>query len=1855
MKAERTSDGLSAEKRALLAKRARANAELVDALAGEPIAIVGASCRFPGADSLESFWALLRDGVDAVRTVPPDRWDGKALFDPDPRVPGKMAVRWGGFLDDIRSFDAEFFGISAREAERMDPQQRLALEVGWEALESAGCARDHVSGTAAGVFIGVCTHDYGDLQRGDPGSLNAYVASGTAHSIVANRLSYWLNLRGPSLAVDTACSSSLVAVHLACESLRRGECELALAGGVNVIASPAPMVALSKAQMLAPDGRCKTFDARADGYARGEGCGIVALKRMGDAVAARDRILAIIRGSAVNQDGRTTGLTAPNAAAQQDVIREALRRAGVPARRIGYVEAHGTGTSLGDPIEIEGLTAVLEPASMDSGLCYLGSVKANIGHLEAAAGIAGLLKAVLAVAHRQIPPQVHFTRINPNIALGGTRFVIPTRVVDWTSEGRLVAGISSFGFGGTNAHAIVEEAPAVAAAADDEPATAACELVVISGHTDAARRAMAEAYRDHLAARGVALSAVSRTAALHRTHHSHRLAVLGKSIDEIVCRLDGFLDGAEDPEVIAPTAGAIPFGRTAFVFSGHGAEVAQLDSRVLMREPVFRESVERCAAALDPDLGWSSVDVLQGRDTARAPGDTAVFQPMTFAMQVALAALWRSWGIEPDVVVGHSLGEIAAAHVSGVLSLADAVRVVCRRSALMQPLRGRGRMLAVQMHPTEAEALAAEYPGRLALAASNASAAVVFSGDADALEELASRCTGRFVRYLPIDYPFHGPAMRAIGPSLAASCMSIVPQLAQVRFVSSVTERVCAGAELDAEYWGRNATERVRFAGALDAVLALGAGVLIEIGWQPVLRHALKDAFDRHNRNGVVLASLRNDLSADHALRRTLATLYTLGHAVNWTALYPGRQPAAVLPRYAWQRRPYWLPDTAPQTRSESIGVRGAKHRWLGRRLRSPRHDDVVFAAEWDSQTPLVREHHVRGRAVVPVAVMLDMVVSAARIGLQCSSSVRLDDVVIASPLGAEDAEVRSVQLILEGENAEHTRARLFSSRADDAAADWVEHLHGRVSRAGPVPVAAIDIEAMRARCAPVEPDQLFDWLEHRGLKHGPSFRRLLKVYLGQREALVEVAEPVDRDARVEESLPPELFEGCLLAVAAAAMNAGVQNDLYIPLSLDRCTWFQTPSKGLWSHAVLRPTPDRGAASVPEILTADLTIVEDTGARIAMLEALKVKRVPAAHDAIRHSNLYSCAWVPMALQVSAPSGDADDRVCVIFGGASALGRALVKRVSDRAREVLRVVANGDVRLDSSGAAVHLNPYDTAEFEHLLRDVLPGRRWCDLIFLWAVEPAGGVDPVRAAFHLTQALARVNRRDVRLWIVTEGVSGVEASPAPASAEPATLWGLGASFALEHPDAWGGLIDLDTEDDADATAAALGDEMAAATGERVALRRHQRYVSRLQSLAPMGGRRSVTIRADATWLVTGGLGSIGSHLVRWLAGRKARHVVVLTRRAADAAAVSLLQAQLPPQTELVVVPSDVGIRADVESALETIRRRLPPLAGIFHLAGVLDNAFLAKQTWPQFEHVMGPKARGAWHLHELTLDQPLDWFVMFSSIAGVLGSIGQANYAAANAYLDGLARVRRARGLPALSVAWGLWAGSGMAGSLSDTERARLTDIGLRPLDPEGGLAMMEELMALDAAHGVVLPIDWASFDRSALGARDIPLLRAARRPRAGADARGERSRLEALPVSARGPALDALINAEIARCLGMPGAHRVDDQRGFFDLGLDSLMAVELHQRLEQLLEQPLSTTIAFDHPNVREPAEYLHGLLWPPEAPDAAPEPLAVLGAAVVDIGRLTDDELDRVLVAGAPKPLALEQSGSRRTASDETR
>ncbi|MGH7554436.1 MAG: type I polyketide synthase, partial [Longimicrobiales bacterium] len=977
----------------------------------EPLAVIGVACRFPGgANSPEAYWQLLAEGREGVTDVPRSRWDIDAFFDPDPEKPGKINTRRGGFLDDVAGFDAAFFGISPREAAAMDPQQRILLEVVWEALERAGQDVHALGGSDTAVFIGVLGNDFALLNNRRVDRLDVYSGTGAAHNILAGRVAYLFDFHGPAVAVNTACSSSLVAVHTACQSLRAGECGMAIAGGVNLMLAAESTMELSRLGILAPDGRCKTFDARADGFVRSDGCGAVVLKRLADAIQAGDPVLAVIRSSAVNQDGRSAGLMAPNGQAQQAVVRQALANCGVAAHDVEYVETHGSGTALGDQIEVEALRAVY--GETGSRPCVLGAVKTNIGHTEASAGIAGLIKAVLALGAEAIPGNLHLERVNPNLPLAGCRLELARGLRPWPRGGRRrYAAVSAFGWSGTNAHVVLEEAPHQEETVEH---TRSCYLLPVSGRSRDAARAMATRYAETINADNYAR--VCATAGARRAHHRYRGAAVGRTVEEIRSAL-----------TIADVGEPSDGGGVVFVYPGQGGQWAGMGRQLYEEENVFRNVIRECAAAIREEAGWDlEAYILAGADWQGID----CIQPALMAVSVALTAQWRHWGIQPAVVVGHSMGEVAAAHVAGALTIEDATRVICRRSRLLKSLAGRGGMSVVEMEADAVGRAIATYGGQVSIAATNSRRSTVVSGDLDALDALGREweAEGVYWRRVQVDVASHCGHVDGLRADLEVALRDLRPQPATLPMRSTVTGALVRGDELEARYWLKNLRERVRFVEAIEGLVAEGYRRFVEVGPHGVLIGAIEEALGRER--GVVVGSLRRAEHDRASLLQSLGSLYQWGANVEWRRVNGAPSRPVILPEYAWQRQQYALPND----------VNEPSQRFRGGASIAGERDLHVWHLDLEDG------HRVAGRDVMAGAAYVEAVMCGMA-EVHGGGEWEVRDVHWKELL----ERGREVQLVIEEDRFE------VHSRGEDEKS-WQPHADGRVVRAA-FPRATFDVD----------------------------------------------------------------------------------------------------------------------------------------------------------------------------------------------------------------------------------------------------------------------------------------------------------------------------------------------------------------------------------------------------------------------------------------------------------------------------------------------------------------------------------------------------------------------------------------------------------------------------------------------------------------------------------------------------------------------------------------------------------------------------------------------------------------------------
>jgi len=1229
--------------------------------AREPIAIIGIGCRFPGgAHGPDAFWRLLHNGVDAICEVPADRWTIRNFYDPRPTAPGKTNACWGGFVEGVDRFDADFFNISPREAARMDPQQRLLLEVAWEAIEDAGVTAEKLSGSSTGVYVGLSSQDYSFLQNSyrNQTTIDSHTNTGGAMSIAANRVSYCLNLRGPSLAIDTACSSSLVGLHEACQSIWRGESELALSGGVNVLLRPEPFIGFTRLSMLSPDGRCKAFDASANGFVRSEGAGMLLLKPYRQALADGDPIYALIRGTAVNQDGRTSSLTVPGQDAQEALVLQACREAGISPCDVQYVEAHGTGTLVGDPIEAKALGAILAQSRPEDRRCHIGSVKTNIGHLEPAAGVAGVAKVALAMKHGCIPPNLHFRDPNPDIPFESLKLRVPTEPTPWSTDyPEVLAGVNSFGFGGTNAHVLLQQPPAAtpsrkshsagngrvpavgreviesedpatpskgqAAAEQAEPLTESrpAVLVPLSARGAEALKALSRAYREYLENHEVAsLSDIAWTASLRRTHHDHRLAAVASSDSELCEALTAFAEGDSHPGLVKGRAAGRDETKLVFVCSGQGPQWWAMGRELLDKESVFRSVVEECDRIVRRLGDWSLLEELTAGEAESRIEETSIAQPCIFAVQVALARLWQSWGIEPDAVIGHSVGEVAAAYLAGALSFEDAVVTIFHRGRCMDFADAHGKMLAVGLPLEEAEHLLAGREHLISLAANNSPTSVTLSGDGEALEAIAETLEQRgvFNKFLRVQYAFHSPQMDPMQDELRTALSHIRPQQATLPIYSTVTGEPAEGTELDADYWWQNVRRPVRFAAAVDGLLSEGCNTFVELAPHPVLSGSISESVHQRRAKATIIHSLRRFEDERATMLKSLGQLYACGLPVDWSQIAPTEGRFTRLPTYQWQHERYWHESEE----SAALRLAPVQHVLLGRRSASAR-------PTWENRLDLrvqsyLADHTVQGHPLLSATSFLEMALEAAHQLLGPGPCV-LEDVELQKALflPEEDAVVAQTTL-----NPEDGSFSIVSGSGQPEAA-WTEHVKGIARLYDGAQSAGEPLDAIRARCgSEMGRDEAYAMMRGRGLEYGPAFQGVTRLWGGDGEALGEVEIPAPIAGTLEDyQAHPALTDACL-QVFTGILSHQTEYDqatgsVYLPVAFDQVRVCSRPSGKVFSHVRLIERDSRRVVS-------DIRIYDPQGNLLLEMRGFQAQQVDPGGSAVAGQGadelLYDYTW-----------------------------------------------------------------------------------------------------------------------------------------------------------------------------------------------------------------------------------------------------------------------------------------------------------------------------------------------------------------------------------------------------------------------------------------------------------------------------------------------------------------------------------------------------------------------------------------------------------------------------------------------------
>ncbi len=2059
------------------------------------VAIIGMACRFPGGcENTDHFWKLLRSGTCAITEIPRDRWDIDQYYDPDQKKPGGIISRHGGFIHDVDQFDAHFFNISHREAAAMDPQQRLLLTLAWEALERAGMNPAALAGTRTGVFVGIFSHDYEIIQirNNDRDTRisfdDMYFATGNSASVAAGRLAYCFGFEGPAIAIDTACSSSLVAVHLACQSLRNRETDIALASGVNLLLSPELSMTFSRAGMLSRTGLCKTFDASADGYVRSDGCGMVVLKLLSQAIADGDPVLAVVRGSAINQDGASNGLTAPNGLSQEAVIRTALANAGVAPHDVSYIEAHGTGTPLGDPVEVSSLANVYGQGRNADNPLYLGSVKANIGHTEAAAGIAGLIKVVLAMMHRHIPMQPHFRDLNPQITLDTIPAAIPVVGVDWKTGApgmRLLAGVSSFGFSGTNAHVVVEEALAASrryTAGGNYTLHTGMErprhILTLSAKTEQSLNQIAERYESFLdssaAEEEERLADLCYTANAGRAHFNWRIAIAAGSMSEIREKLRS----SQELSHLQPSSGSPP--RVAFLFTGQGSQFAGMGRELYDTQPTFRKAMDQCGELLKDLLDRPLIEVIypEVKGTKGADGtagtlhgmnvdQTAYTQPALFAIEYALCVLWKSWGIEPGAVLGHSVGEYVAACIAGVFSLEDGLKLIAARGRLMQALPCNGAMAAVFAEESLVTAAIVSYGSEISVAAINGPQLTVISGLLNSVDKVCQSLTSRGMRVarLNVSHAFHSPLMEPVVEPFRKIAQSVGYLLPHIDLISNLTGETIGDEIASADYWVNHVRGTVRFSAGIEALYRKGYRIFVEIGPHPVLAGMGKMCLPPNMVHGadisgqvkkprpmlldkpcIWLPSLQRGRSDWEQILGSLGELYANGVQINWQG-FDGdysRSKISSLPTYPFEGLRYWFRTAeAEETKSKSAIESGISADVLPRGANIlpcgagslPADEDrthphkpagcQLYKVEWCKLLPDARPSLPSPMLPSPMAVMERLLpIADDRIhaiqGLLAGMEALGISYVHAAftlmgwdfPVGCRFTTADVAEALHVADKYRPLLGRLLGMLAEEGilhrpkdilAQGWElagyakiqnpDEQHQKLSAMYPQAVAEL---TMLGRCgaglsgvlrAELDPlDLLFPeadlTMATRLYEDSPTFgdmNRLVGDALaallanqtsGQKLRILEIgAGTGGTTAAVLPHLNAFLVEYVFTDVSALFLTKArerfanypfcayhlldIEKDLVgqgfqpheydvilaanvlhatedIRYTLKQVKHLLSPGgmvvllegvehrrwldlifgllDGWWrfkDHDIRPSHPLLGVAAWEKLLKetgfAETAAISPGGNESLFKQAVILGRVADGMQYAQgsnHKHFQSADTLPEAKQTTV----SEPRHWLICSNSTGVGTKLSHLFAKHGDMVTAAFLGERFTMESNGD-ISINLEEPEDFSRLLRTASDEKPpLYGIIHLWGLDsPEPGVHEgsnvvettsVRLCtgmLHLVQALLHDSSSIANLWVVTShAVSANGAERLLSGLSQAPLWGMAQVIAAEHPELNCVRVDIDRgadranqlfeeiihgqtwRRDADA-AARVGDRRSVlSTGikpaecrlhneDQIALRDNARYVARLipfriddldnriyhgETNISSGDGQGLNVRStpcsllpdicsDGAYLISGGMGGTGLLIASHLVAQGAGQVILLGRsgKPADGSPASDVIRRLEQAgASIVIARTDVSNKGDVEAVLNDIRTSQMQLKGIVHAAGVFEDRLLANHKGELFSRVFAAKVAGAWNLHELTKDVPLDFFVLFSSSTSFVCSSGLGNYVAANAFLDALARYRRSINLPGLSIDWGPWTGTGMADVVGNRRKTQWAAQGFNMIAPTEALDVFQQLLGSNEPQVAAISMDWPQFfgqyadnTRPAFFDR-IPdhELRLHVKPEnfylTLKTAQGDQQR----------DMLRAHIGSMVAGILGLNPGTVVDSRQGFFQLGMDSLTSMELRNRLQKEFDCTLGITLIFKYPTVDLLAEYLLGAIVNP----VLSETRGQIHQDTADLAELTEQEAETLLL-----------------------
>jgi len=1805
------------------------------------IAIIGLSCRFPGAATAEEYWKNLCDGVESI-TFFSDQELVAANVDPS-LVGNSSYVKAAPMLRDVEMFDASFFGYSPKDAALMDPQHRLFLEVCWEAFENAGYdpagypGKVGVFSTAGGV---VTSYLLAKLHHADlPGQTASTSHINNDKDFLSTRISYKLNLTGPSFTIQSACSSSLLAVHQACQNLRFNECDMMLVGGSVVRVPQVEGYLAEKRNVHSLDGHCRPFDSVGQGTIFASGVGAVLLKPLKRAVADRDHIFAVIKGTAANNDGSAkSSYTAPSLGQQSQAVADALKLAGISADSVGYIECHATGTIVGDPLEIEALTMAFRKQTNRKQYCAVGSVKANIGHPEQAAGIAGLIKTALILRHKRIPPSINFETPNPAIDFASSPFHVNTKLRDFpAADTPRRAGVNSLGIGGTNAFAVLEEGPPTVAAGNPLADHFPC-LVTLSAKSADALVARVEQLLNWLNDNPDApIGDVCYTTNVSRSQFAFRFAAPARSVSELKKHLAAWLRTVtKDASNLRPARNE----PIAFMFSGQGSQHAGMAAKLYRTHSVFRNAMDHCHALAEPYLEQGLRDVIFDRDSdAALVNRTDYTQPALFAVEYALAELVRSWSIAPHAVIGHSLGEIVAAWAADVITLKDAMRLVTARGALMHRLPSDGGMTAIFASESIVRTLIDKIAPEITVAAMNGPLNTVVSGEIDALKMLSKELGRQNISYreLQVSNAFHSPRMEPILDDLEDVAGQIKYSAPKLPLVSNVTGELMPTAP-DKFYWRRHLREMVRFGDGVLALSELGCRTFLEIGPHPVLLPIAQACLGAKSRSSAWIAALNREKSDAESITGMLVAVYLAGHNINWTAVHADASWRRIpLPTYPFQRKRYWIEDDTTHTqRAQKVVER--PHPLVGARINSTTKETCYEACYSVQHASFFSDHRVAGTVVLPTTAELEAATVVGRMHFG-TSRVSFDNAMHHQAMSFANGKNRTVRIMVTPLKSDRANFKLVSADTKESEV-WHTHMTGTLRKSEVPSGSAFSTKLVQARCQQtMSVADFYHWLDKLGLEYGPNFRGVQELHVGQREALTRV-QLFCGLANTQYVMHPAFLDACLhaypLVLDGAEEAKGDRRNSYLPISLEGFRCYQDGIDKAWVHIRLR------SVEKDDTQVVDIRVYDDAERPVADLEGLTVRLLPLAEVQTPRAGtddlFYRAAWRKCVREAARREKDRAPASWMIFADAEGVGVTLAGTL-EAAGHLCHLVYRADAFAQHGARTWTVNERKPQDFRRLLEqfaasETLP----CGgVVYLWGLDApsiegltltslkSGSEMMCRGALAILRALAETrstNPTGRRLWFVTANAQKTEGQDQHVDPVQAPLWGLGRTAAIEYPAIWGGLIDLQLNGDRVPDIDLLAAELLQPDGEtQIAISAdNQRSVPRLvrQSFAELPAQLP-RVREDATYLVTGGLGMLGQSVAKWLISKGAKHLVLTGRNASAEATQQLRDAVEINGATIRVVAADVSRDEDISRLMQIISNEFPPLRGVVHSAGVLDDGILAQLDWERFSRVFEPKVYGSWLLHEYTKSLELDFFILQSSLLSLLGSAGQGNYSAGNTFLDSLAAHRRAAGLPATAINWSAWSGGGLATVSGARGQAMWSSLGVRFVSPDVAMQAFDKLMSRDVEQIAVAVADWPTYagkvGKSPFLAELVNRNEDFGSPKS-AQGRGAPA-AHPMPENSDDKRQQFLSRLQQRIMAELGFVDPIDPNQPLNEIGLDSLRSVTLANNLEDEFGVLVSISELIYGPTINQLVDHLSDLIARAARGHAAEPDLAITSAASV--------------------------------------